>query len=215
MMETPLSYYDGHGTSVPALQLRRETTQLAYLGNPSRLLDFLLIACSTTDVREGNTLTHENQQIDIYSNSWGPSDNGRTVTPNPLMITAFENDVNQGHGGLGSISLGQWQRPDDDDNSNYDGYTNSRHTISDHDIYCGVQSWYAEPGANILVASPSDGSGEGITTTDIEGGGDTITATTTVILAELLPLHLYYRSDCANATGKSKPNVPRCSTHHC
>ena len=50
-----------------------------------------------------------------------------------------------------------------DDDSNADGFTNNRFTIAvtavDHN---GVQSWYAEPGANILVAAPSEGDGEGI-----------------------------------------------------
>ena len=60
---------------------------------------------------------------------------------------------------------------DDDDNSNYDGYENSRHTIAVTAVtHYGRQSWYVEPGANILVAAPSDGDGEGITTTDNEGG---------------------------------------------
>ena len=58
------------------------------------------------------------------------------------------------------------------DNANYDGYANSRYTIAvtaiSHD---GEQSWYAEPGANILVAAHSQGDGEGITTTDITGSG--------------------------------------------
>ena len=170
------SYYDGHGTSAAGVAAAAGNNTIGVSGAAPEagLAGLLLIACSTTDVREGNTLSHENQQIDIYSNSWGPSDNGRTVSaPGPLMMAAFENDVNQGRGGLGNIiTWAAGNGLDDDDNSNYDGYANSRHTIAVTAVtHYGEQSWYAEPGANILVASPSDGSGEGITTTDIEGGG--------------------------------------------
>ena len=38
-----------------------------------------LISCSLSDSREGDALSHEQQSIDIYSNSWGPSDDGETL----------------------------------------------------------------------------------------------------------------------------------------
>tara|TARA_B100000674_G_scaffold280556_1_gene231918 strand:- start:4824 stop:8285 length:3462 start_codon:yes stop_codon:yes gene_type:complete len=170
------SYYDGHGTSAAGVAAAAGNNTIGVSGAAPKagLAGLLLIACSTTDVRESNSLSHERQNIDIYSNSWGPSDNGRTVeAPGPLMLAAFENDVSQGRGGLGNIiTWAAGNGLDDDDNSNYDGYANSRHTIAVTAVtHYGEQSWYAEPGANILVAAPSDGSGEGITTTDIEGGG--------------------------------------------
>ena len=89
------------------------------------------------------------------------------------MLAAFENDVSQGRGNLGNIiTWAAGNGLDDDDNSNFDGYANSRHTIAVTAVtHYGEQSWYAEPGANILVAAPSDGDGEGITTTDNAGGG--------------------------------------------
>jgi len=170
------SYYDGHGTSAAGVAAAAGNNTIGVSGAAPRagLAGLLLIACSTTDVRESNSLSHERQNIDIYSNSWGPSDNGKTVeAPGPLMLAAFEDDVAQGRGGLGNIiTWAAGNGLDDDDNSNYDGYANSRNTIAVTAVtHYGVQSWYAEPGANILVAAPSDGNGEGITTTDIEGGG--------------------------------------------
>ena len=170
------SYYDGHGTSAAGVAAAAGNNTIGVSGAAPRagLAGLLLIACSTTDVRESNSLSHERQNIDIYSNSWGPSDNGKTVeAPGPLMLAAFEDDVAQGRGGLGNIiTWAAGNGLDDDDNSNYDGYANSRNTIAVTAVtHYGTQSWYAEPGANILVAAPSDGNGEGITTTDIEGGG--------------------------------------------
>ena len=90
------SYYDGHGTSAAGVAAAVGNNTIGVSGAAPRagLAGLLLIACSTTDTRESNTLTHENQNIDIYSNSWGPSDNGRTVeAPGPLMLAAFEDDV--------------------------------------------------------------------------------------------------------------------------
>ena len=167
---------DGHGTSAAGVAAAAGNNSIGVSGAAplASLAGLQLISCSTTDTREGNALSHERQSIDIYSNSWGPSDNGRTVeAPGPLMMAAFENDVSQGRGGLGNvITWAAGNGLDDDDNSNYDGYANSRHTIAVTAVtHKGEQSWYAEPGANILVAAPSDGDGEGITTTDIEGSG--------------------------------------------
>ena len=167
---------DGHGTSAAGVAAAAGNNSIGVSGAAplASLAGLQLISCSTTDTREGNALSHERQSIDIYSNSWGPSDNGRTVeAPGPLMMAAFENDVDQGRGGLGNvITWAAGNGLDDDDNSNYDGYANSRHTIAVTAVtHKGEQSWYAEPGANILVAAPSDGDGEGITTTDIEGNG--------------------------------------------
>ena len=169
-------YYDGHGTSAAGVAAAAGNNTIGVSGAAPKagLAGLLLIACSTTDVRESNSLSHERQNIDIYSNSWGPYDDGKRVeAPGPLMLAAFEDDVSQGRSGLGNIiTWAAGNGLDDDDNSNYDGYANSRHTIAVTAVtHYGEQSWYAEPGANILVASPSDGDGEGITTTDIEGGG--------------------------------------------
>ncbi|MBC8438006.1 MAG: proprotein convertase P-domain-containing protein, partial [Euryarchaeota archaeon] len=112
------------------------------------------------------------QSIDIYSNSWGPSDNGNTLeAPGPLMLAAFESDAYQGRAGLGNIiTWAAGNGLNNDDNSNYDGYANNRFTIAvAATTHYGDNAWYSEPGDNILVAAPSDGDGEGITTTDIEG----------------------------------------------
>jgi subtilisin-like proprotein convertase family protein len=172
---TPTSN-NAHGTAAGGVAAATGNNGVGVTGSApgAGLAGLQLISCSTTDVREGDTLSHERQDIDIYSNSWGPSDNGETLSgPGPLMMAAMENDALLGRNGLGNlITWAAGNGLDDDDNSNYDGYANLRYTIAvtavDHK---GQQSYYAEPGANILVASPSNGDGESITTTDIEGSG--------------------------------------------
>ncbi len=168
------SSWDAHGTAAAGVAAATGNNSVGVSGAApdANLLGLLLIACSTPDSKEADALSHENQVVDIYSNSWGPSDDGSTLeAPGPLMIAAFEDDVANGRGGLGNIiTWAAGNGLDSDDDSNKDGYANARQTIAVTAItHQGEQSWYAEPGANILVAAHSDGSGEGITTTDIEG----------------------------------------------
>lgn len=165
-----------HGTASAGVAAGVGDNNLGVSGSApmAGLAGLKLIACSTTDVRESSALAHERQDIDIYSNSWGPSDDGETLEgPGPLMYDAMENDALLGRGGLGNIiTWAAGNGLDDNDNSNYDGYANLRYTIAVTAVtHYGVQSYYAEPGANILVASPSNGDGEGITTTDNQGSG--------------------------------------------
>ena len=165
---------DAHGTAAAGVAAATGNNSVGVSGAApdANLLGLLLIACSTPDSKEADALSHENQIVDIYSNSWGPSDDGSSLSgPGPVMIAAFEDDVANGRGGLGNIiTWAAGNGLDSDDDSNKDGYANARQTIAVTAItHQGEQSWYAEPGANILVAAHSDGSGEGITTTDIEG----------------------------------------------
>ena len=166
--------WDAHGTAAAGVAAAIGNNGLGVSGAApdASLAGLMLIACGNSDNDEANALSHLNNDIDIYSNSWGPSDNGQTLSgPGPLMIAAFEDDAYNGRNGLGNVitwAAGNGLSSDDD--SNLDGYANSRFTISvtavDHD---GDQTNYGEPGANVLVSAPSDGSGVGITTTDNEG----------------------------------------------
>ena len=172
---TPLSF-DGHGTAAAGVAGAAGNNSIYVSGAAfgASLAGSTLLACSISDFVESEALSYENDYIDIYSNSWGPSDTGRILDgPGPLMTAAFENDVFQGRDGLGNIIT--WAAGNgltNDDDSNYDGYANSRYTIAVTAItHQGDQSYYAEPGANILVAAHSNGDGEAITTTDIVGSG--------------------------------------------
>ena len=170
---TPSSW-DGHGTSAAGVAAAKGNNGLGVSGAApdASLAGLMLIACSTSDSVEANALLHLNNDIDIYSNSWGPSDSGTLLgSAGPLMLAAFESDAYEGRNGLGNvITWAAGNGLSNDDDSNLDAYANSRFTISvtavSHD---GDQTDYGEPGANVLIASPSDGSGVGITTTDLVG----------------------------------------------
>ena len=168
------SGWDAHGTAAAGVAAATGNNGIGVSGAApdASLAGLMLIACGNSDSDEANALSHLNNDIDIYSNSWGPSDNGQTLSgPGPLMIAAFEDDAYNGRNGLGNvITWAAGNGLSNEDDSNLDGYANSRFTISvtavDHD---GDQTNYGEPGANVLISAPSDGSGVGITTTDNAG----------------------------------------------
>jgi subtilisin-like proprotein convertase family protein/V8-like Glu-specific endopeptidase len=167
---------DGHGTSAAGVAAASGNNGTGGSGAaPSALLAGLRLLSDSgrTDQQEANALGYRPQDIDIYNNSWGPPDIGTLGAPGPITLAALRNGVVNGRGGLGSIYV--WAAGnglDATDNVNYDGYANSRYTIAVSAIdNRGVQSWYSEPGASILVAAPSSGNGVGVTTTDITAGG--------------------------------------------
>ncbi|XP_065059960.1 neuroendocrine convertase 1-like [Rhopilema esculentum] len=125
-----------------------------------------------TDRVEAESLSLNPQYIDIYSASWGPSDDGMTVEgPGTLASAAFANGIAKGRGGLGSIYV--WASGNGgrhDDSCNCDGYTASIYTLSissssDH----GESPWYSEACASTLATTLSSGAhGEKrIVTTDL------------------------------------------------
>ena len=128
------------------------------------------------DLQEAKALSYKNQEIDIYNNSWGPPDDGRTLeAPGVKTLAAIEESVQKGREGLGNIYV--WAAGnglEDNDNANYDGYANSRYTIAVGAIGAdGVQSYYSEPGAPILVTAYSNDDTVGVTTTSTgKVGGD-------------------------------------------
>ncbi|NXQ59964.1 PCSK4 convertase, partial [Anthoscopus minutus] len=87
---------------------------------------------SIMDIVEAQALSLQPQYIHIYSASWGPEDDGRTVDgPGVLAAAAFHRGVTQGRGGLGSIFI--WASGNGGtnyDNCNCDGYSNSIYTVS-------------------------------------------------------------------------------------
>ncbi|MFM8494351.1 MAG: S8 family serine peptidase, partial [Planctomycetia bacterium] len=169
---------DDHGTAVAGVAAARGNNGLGVSGSApaASIAGLRLISLTTTDQQEATALSYKPQDIAIYSNSWGPTDNGSTLeAPGPLTRAALANAVQTGRGGKGSIYV--WAAGNGlqaNDNSNYDGYANSRYTIAVTAVdNTGNQAWYAEPGANILVAAPSNGDSSGtevgITTTDRTG----------------------------------------------
>ncbi|KAM9516063.1 proprotein convertase subtilisin/kexin type 4 isoform 2-T2 [Guaruba guarouba] len=111
-----------------------------------------------TDMVEAQSLSLRPQHIHIYSASWGPKDDGKTVDgPGVLAAAAFHRGVNKGRGGLGSIFI--WASGNGGinyDNCNCDGYTNSVYTLSVGSVLAGGQKpWYSEGCSAILTTTYS------------------------------------------------------------
>uniref|UniRef100_A0A5S6QDY8 P/Homo B domain-containing protein n=1 Tax=Trichuris muris TaxID=70415 RepID=A0A5S6QDY8_TRIMR len=121
---------------------------------------------------EAASLTHNRQHIDIYSASWGPDDDGRTVDgPGKLATIAFQEGALQGRNGKGSIFV--WASGNggrDSDSCNCDGYTNSIYTLSiSSATEGGSVPWYSEACSSTLATTYSSGSVDDqmIATTDL------------------------------------------------
>jgi len=128
-----------------------------------------------TDAVEAASLSFSPQHIDIYSSSWGPDDDGKTVDgPGPLAKKAFRDGIRKGRNGLGSIFV--WATGNGGRFNDYcscDGYINSPYTISIGAVdNCGHSPWYAEACPGTLAVTYSSGqAGEDlqIATTDLHG----------------------------------------------
>ncbi|XP_033212963.1 furin-like protease 1 isoform X7 [Belonocnema kinseyi] len=125
-----------------------------------------------TDAVEARSLSLNPQHIDIYSASWGPDDDGKTVDgPGELATRAFIEGVTKGRDGKGSIFV--WASGNggrDHDNCNCDGYTNSIWTLSiSSATENGLVPWYSEACSSTLATTYSSGStGEKqVVTTDL------------------------------------------------
>ncbi|KAH9525222.1 Uracil phosphoribosyltransferase, synthesizes UMP from uracil [Bulinus truncatus] len=140
-----------------------------------RLLDGIV-----TDGLEAEALTFNNDYIDIYSSSWGPSDDGIVMAgPGHLTSQAFKYGVQHGRRGLGSIFV--WATGNggmNSDNCNADGYVSRPETLAVGAVSAnGKRPFYSENCTSILVVVPStvDDTDGGQTrskviTTDINGG---------------------------------------------
>ncbi|KAM6464517.1 proprotein convertase subtilisin/kexin type 4 isoform 2-T2 [Liasis olivaceus] len=112
------------------------------------------------DIVEAQSLSLHPQHIDIYSASWGPEDDGKTVDgPGVLAKEAFRKGVANGRGGLGSLFV--WASGNGGlrkDDCNCDGYTNSIYTLSvGSATENGRVPWYNEACASTLTTTYSSG----------------------------------------------------------
>lgn len=127
-----------------------------------------------TDLIEANSMGHEPNLIHIYSASWGPTDDGKTVDgPRNATMKAIVRGVNEGRNGLGNIYV--WASGDGgaDDDCNCDGYAASMWTISINSaINDGSNAHYDESCSSTLASTFSNGAKDpntGVATTDLYG----------------------------------------------
>ncbi|TRY67501.1 hypothetical protein TCAL_03758 [Tigriopus californicus] len=112
------------------------------------------------DQIEGLSLQHAYDKVDIFTASWGPSDDGKTVeAPGHLAQAALYKGVTKGRKGRGIIYV--WAAGNGgmhDDNCNCDGYTSSIYTISIGSASeQGQFPWYGEKCSSTMASTYSSG----------------------------------------------------------
>nr|XP_023021717.1 neuroendocrine convertase 1-like [Leptinotarsa decemlineata] len=126
-----------------------------------------------TDRIEGTALSYAQDLVDIYSASWGPNDDGKTVDgPGRLAREAIKRGIEEGRGGKGTIYVwASGNGGNNNDNCNCDGYLSSAFTISIGSAsQKGQFPWYGEACASTLAVTYSSGAykDQMIATTDLQ-----------------------------------------------
>lgn len=156
-------WYDYHGTAAAGVAAAEENSWCGVGVAPGANVSALrLLADMCTDEQEGAALSYRVDLNDIYSNSWGPTDDARRLEgPEMLAQAAIEHAITEGRNGKGSIFV--WASGNgrsSGDNCNYDGYANSRYTVTIGSIsQSGTTPFYSEGCSALIAVAPSSGSG--------------------------------------------------------
>ena len=124
-----------------------------------------ILSKQISDADEAAAMNYAFDKNQIYSCSWGPPDDGQSMdAPGILIKKAFVNAVQRGRNGLGSIYVfASGNGAANDDNCNFDGYTNSIYSITVGAVdRKGLHPYYSEKCSAQLVVTYSSGSGDAI-----------------------------------------------------
>ncbi|KAG9068668.1 pheromone processing endoprotease [Linnemannia hyalina] len=162
---------DQHGTRC-AGEIAAAKNDLCGLGVAygAKVAGLRILSGQITDVDEAAALNYRFQDNHIYSCSWGPPDDGQSMdAPKGVVLDAMKNGIKNGRSGLGSIfvfATGNGGSQDDD--CNFDGYTNSLYTVSIGAIdRAGRHPYYSEACSAQLAVTYSNGGGSAIYTCDV------------------------------------------------
>lgn len=136
----------------------------------SKISGVRILSGEITDVDEALAINYEMGKNDIYSCSWGPPDDGKTMqAPGILIEKAMLEAVQKGRDGKGAVYVfAAGNGASADDNCNFDGYTNSIYSITVGAIdKTNTHPYYSEACSAQLAVTYSSGSGDSIHTTDV------------------------------------------------
>jgi kexin len=131
----------------------------------SKIAGIRILSSAISDADEAEAMIYKFQDNQIYSCSWGPPDDGRSMeAPDVLIRRAMLKGVQEGRGGLGSIYVfASGNGAASGDNCNFDGYTNSIYSITVGAVdRAGQHPYYSEHCSALLVVTYSSGGGDGI-----------------------------------------------------
>jgi kexin len=174
---SPTRSEQGHGTSAAGVAVAEKENGVCGQGAApgARLVGIRLIAAGVSDYVQAQGLSHNAiANVDIYSCSWGPADDGMTLeAPEGMTSEALAWHTQGKRGRLGKGTIYVWAAGngrEQGDSCAFDGYASSMFVNAigaiDHE---GKQSWYSEGCAALMAVAPSSGSGRGITTIDLLG----------------------------------------------
>ncbi len=164
-----------HGTAVAGIIAARGANQIGVRGiaPAAKLTAYRVqdVNGNFTDVDLANALSRDSAEIEIYNNSFGPPDASAYLSDPPTLVKdALRHGFYQGRGGLGNIIVWAGGNGGNKDNSNLDGFANSRYTIAvAASTNLGKKFSLSEKGANIFINAPSGGGSMRIATTDRQG----------------------------------------------
>ncbi|KAJ7583085.1 peptidase S8/S53 domain-containing protein [Mycena floridula] len=169
-LPTPKLFDDHHGTRCAGqIAAGKNTACGVGIAYDSKVAGVRILSGPITDVDEAAALNYGYQNVQIYSCSWGPPDNGQSMEgPSGLIQKAVVNGINKGRGGKGSVFVfASGNGAAHGDQCNFDGYTNSIYSVTVSAIdYKGLHPYYSEPCAANMIVAYSSGSGQHIVTTD-------------------------------------------------
>lgn len=131
----------------------------------ARVAGIRILSKPISDADEADAMVFGNQENQIYSCSWGPRDDGRSMeAPGILIRRAILKGIQEGRGGLGSIYVfASGNGAASGDNCNFDGYTNSIYSITVGAVdRAGHHPYYSELCSAQLVVTYSSGGGDSI-----------------------------------------------------
>ena len=128
-------------------------------------------------------ISHQNQEIDIYNNSWRFSSFEELQ---PGILEGIKTNIQEGRGGLGNIYVFANSWDGLEDNINYHPVNNSRYTITVNGIdHNGEHPGYTSPGAALLISGYSHNDEAKIVTTDSRIIGSLLIVTRNNYLTDL------------------------------
>ncbi len=136
----------------------------------SKIAGIRILSKLISDADEAIALNYDFQHNQIYSCSWGPPDDGRSMeAPGMLIKRAMLNGIQNGREALGSIFVfASGNGAASEDNCNFDGYTNSIYSITVGAVdRKGNHPYYSEKCSAQLVVTYSSGSGDSIVSFDV------------------------------------------------
>lgn len=167
----PRLFDDKHGTrcagEIAAVRNNVCGVGMAY---DSKIAGIRILSKPISDEDEATALNYHFQENQIYSCSWGPPDDGKTMEgPGVLIRRAMLNGIQQGRQGNGSVFVfAAGNGAASEDNCNFDGYTNSIYSITVGGIdRAGNHPYYSERCSAQLVVTYSSGNNDAIHTTDV------------------------------------------------